>query len=264
MLLGTLFRTPFLLKTAAAAGMPRGLVSASTPGSIFWRKKPEEEQRATSRQSKEEAEGEEFEERGGPSSEESPGEFYDVSGEAPEMVELDQEYIDSFPKPEVAPPMFAVVVMGSKQYKVSPGDRIMIDRIQGPDIGEHIALKKVLLVGTPEYTAIGRPLLGACRIQAEVEEHIRTEKLIVFKKKKRKNYRRRRGVRTPATVIRITDLSFEPSSESAPTLMAYHQHAPLDQALVDYDREENDRVLQARKKAQQIKLERKQKKRGYL
>ena len=239
----------------------RTFVSASSNPTYFWRKKAEPNVATPDASSSSQAPAVETidDAHNQQDDDDDPVESFQ-----PEIVGLDDESATTFPKPESAPEQFAVVVMGSKQYKVSPGDRIMVDRIQGPDIGERISLKKVLLAGSKEYTAIGRPLLGSCRVFAEVEEHIRTEKVIVFKKKRRKNYRRRRGVRTAATVMRITDLQFSPDAEFAPSLLATHEYAPVDARLIEYNEAENARVAAARSRGKQIRDERKVKKRGYV
>lgn len=85
----------------------------------------------------------------------------------------------------------------------------MTQKLTGCDIGNEIVLKKVLLVGTREWTAIGVPLLENARVYATVEEQTLTQKVLVFKYKRRKNYRRLRGVRTPYTLLRITDIVFD-------------------------------------------------------
>lgn len=186
----------------------------------------------------------------------------------PEIIRFDLEEEEEeeavlFPKPETPPESFAVVVVGNKQYKVSAGDRIMVDHLVGTDLGDSIVLKKVLLVGSQHVTAIGRPLVQSCRVVADVEEQARTEKLIIFKKKRRKNYRRRNGFRSTVTVLRVTELTFSQSSEVAPTVLAYHQPQPVSDRLVEWDLEENRRRDLARAIGRKVSQERKRRRRGY-
>jgi len=105
-------------------------------------------------------------------------------------------------------PAFAIVLLGGSQYKVVAGDVIMSQKLIGPDIGDRIVLDKILLVGTRNWTAIGTPLLSQASVHAVVEEQTKTEKAIIFKKKRRKNYRRTKGHRQDVTTLRITDLTF--------------------------------------------------------
>jgi len=97
---------------------------------------------------------------------------------------------------------FAVVKVGGTQYKVVEGDQILVIKLDAP-VGEKIILDKVLLVGSPTFTAIGTPIVPEAKVWATVEEQTLSDKVTVFKKKKRKNYRRNRGVRHPITILRI-------------------------------------------------------------
>ena len=83
--------------------------------------------------------------------------------------------------------MFAVVRLLGQQHKVSVNDRIMVEQIPF-EVGQQIRLDDILMVGTPDYTAIGRPSVGNASVLATVEEHSQSEKVIIFKKKRRKGY----------------------------------------------------------------------------
>lgn len=113
---------------------------------------------------------------------------------------------------EQAPPapkdMFAVIKLGAHQYKVTPGDYITVEKIP-VDVGTQISLDKVLLVGGKKFTSIGRPLVHGARVIATVEEQTRAEKVIAFKFKKRKNYKRWKGHSQLITVMRIDDIIYE-------------------------------------------------------
>ncbi|EGC39083.1 hypothetical protein DICPUDRAFT_27582 [Dictyostelium purpureum] len=100
---------------------------------------------------------------------------------------------------------FAVVHISGKQFKVIKGDVIMTDRLN-INVGEHIVLDKVLLVGTKESTMIGKPLVESVKVHAYVEEQPKAEHVIIFKHKPRKNYKRTTGYQALATHIRIGDI----------------------------------------------------------
>ena len=99
--------------------------------------------------------------------------------------------------------MFAVIKTGGKQYRVAPEDRLKVARLAG-DPGQIVELKNVLMVGG-DSPALGNPVAGAT-VAAEVVAHERGDKVISFKKRRRKNSRRRRGYRDEYTLIRITEI----------------------------------------------------------
>ncbi|XP_056849040.1 50S ribosomal protein L21, mitochondrial isoform X2 [Raphanus sativus] len=92
-------------------------------------------------------------------------------------------------------PVFAVVQIGSHQFKVSNGDSIFTEKLKFCDINDKLVLTKVLLMGSASQTIIGRPILPDATVHAVVEEHALDEKVLIFKKKRRKNYRRTTGHR---------------------------------------------------------------------
>uniref|UniRef100_A0A452ZV75 Large ribosomal subunit protein bL21m n=1 Tax=Aegilops tauschii subsp. strangulata TaxID=200361 RepID=A0A452ZV75_AEGTS len=92
-------------------------------------------------------------------------------------------------------PVFAVVQIGSHQFKVSNGDSIFTERLKFCDVNDKLVLNRVLMLGSQAQTIIGRPILTDATVHAVVEEHALDAKVIIFKKKRRKNYRRTRGHR---------------------------------------------------------------------
>lgn len=100
--------------------------------------------------------------------------------------------------------MFAVIKAGGKQYRVAAEDVIRIDRVSG-NPGEVVAFGEVLAVGgdTPQ---IGAPTVSGATVAGEVLAHERGDKVIAFKKRRRKNSRRKRGYRHEFSVIRITEI----------------------------------------------------------
>jgi len=113
------------------------------------------------------------------------------------------ENVDSF---QVLPESFAVILVGGNQFKVTKGDEIMVNIIEAP-VQSKILLDKVLLIGTKEHTVIGTPLLTKAKVYASVEEHSKTEKLIVYKRRgDTKSSRTRSGHRQPYTLLHILDI----------------------------------------------------------
>ena len=100
--------------------------------------------------------------------------------------------------------MFAVIRTGGKQYRVAPNDIIEVEKIAGKP-GEIIELSEVLLLGG-DGPKTGSPTIAGALVAAEVVEQTRGDKVIVFKKKRRKNYRRKKGHRQELTALRITEI----------------------------------------------------------
>ncbi|GAB3457283.1 50S ribosomal protein L21 [Insolitispirillum peregrinum] len=98
--------------------------------------------------------------------------------------------------------MFAVIKTGGKQYKVAMDDVIAIEKLPG-DAGAAITFDEVLMVGDK----IGAPLLSGASVTAQVIDQFKTDKVIVFKKKRRQNYRRKNGHRQQMTLVKITAIN---------------------------------------------------------
>ncbi|MED6194299.1 hypothetical protein PIB30_027277 [Stylosanthes scabra] len=113
-------------------------------------------------------------------------------------------------------PVFAVVQIGSHQFKVSNGDAIFTERLKFCEVNDKLTLNKVLLVGSPSQTIIGRPIVPDAAVHAVVEEHALDAKVLIFKKKRRKNYRRTKGHRQELTKLRITDIQGIEKPENVP------------------------------------------------
>ncbi len=101
--------------------------------------------------------------------------------------------------------MFAVIKTGGKQYKVAPNDILRVEKIEA-QAGDTIELDAVLAVGGEAGVTLGAPLVEGAMVAAEVIEQGRADKIIVFKKKRRKNHRRRNGHRQHETVLRVTEI----------------------------------------------------------
>lgn len=101
--------------------------------------------------------------------------------------------------------MFAVIQTGGKQYRVAQGDRLRVEKLPG-DVGAAVTFDKVLLVGG-ESVKVGTPLVTGAKVSAEIVAQGRDKKVIVFKFRRRKNYRRKQGHRQPFTELKITGVS---------------------------------------------------------
>lgn len=113
--------------------------------------------------------------------------------------------------------MFAVIKTGGKQYVVKEGDVLQIEKL-GLEAGRKILLDRVLLIEDGEKTLIGTPVLENAVIRAEILKNLKGEKVLVFKKKRRKQFRRTRGHRQPLTEIRIERIIADKSAVPAEEL----------------------------------------------
>ena len=101
--------------------------------------------------------------------------------------------------------MYAVVKTGGKQYRVAKDDVLTIEKLDG-EAGAVIELEQVLAINDGKGLTIGTPMVDGARVAATVLEQKKGEKVLIFKKKRRQNYRRTKGHRQQLTVIRISDI----------------------------------------------------------
>lgn len=101
---------------------------------------------------------------------------------------------------------YAVIETGGKQYRVSEGDHITVERLAG-DTGDEITIDRVLMIGGNGSTKIGTPVVDGATVTASIDEHKRGEKIIVFKYKAKKRYRRKTGHRQEQTRLTITGIN---------------------------------------------------------
>lgn len=101
--------------------------------------------------------------------------------------------------------MYAVVETGGKQYRVTPGATLEVERLDA-DAGKPVTLNRVLLVGGDGRFSVGTPTVANAAVMADVVEHFRGEKKIAFKMKRRKGYHKTIGHRQELTRIKITDI----------------------------------------------------------
>jgi large subunit ribosomal protein L21 len=101
--------------------------------------------------------------------------------------------------------MYAVIKTGGKQYRVEPGTTLRVEKLDG-EKGKSVELTDVLLVADGDDIKIGTPNLAGAKVTAEILGQERGEKLIVFKFRRRKQYRRKNGHRQAYTALKITDI----------------------------------------------------------
>ncbi len=116
--------------------------------------------------------------------------------------------------------MYAVVKTGGKQYRVSKNDVIVVEKIAA-ESGTSVELDQVLMLDNGKDTLIGTPLVEGARVAATVLDQARGDKVIIFKKKRRKDYKRTKGHRQYVTILRITDIlakgeKASPATQAAP------------------------------------------------
>jgi len=124
--------------------------------------------------------------------------------------------------------MYAVVSTGGRQYRVSPGDTIDVEKLTGA-VGDTVALTNVQLVGQGAEVTIGAPAVAGVRVEAQIAAQKRGKKIIIFKHRRRKGYRRKQGHRQSLTSLKITAI-YTPEQnithDEAPEQSITHDEAP--------------------------------------
>lgn len=101
--------------------------------------------------------------------------------------------------------MFAVIRTGGKQYRVQKDDKILVEKIEAKQ-GDSVSIDDVLFLSDGKKSTVGAPNIEGAKVTAKVIEQKRAPKILVFKKKRRQNYRRTRGHRQNLTLVQITDI----------------------------------------------------------
>ena len=101
--------------------------------------------------------------------------------------------------------MYAIVNTGGKQYKIQQGDILRVEKIPG-EVGSSVSFDKVLMFSDGENVSIGRPVLDNVSVKGHIIEQGKAKKIIVFKYKRRKRYRRKQGHRQQYTAIKIDSI----------------------------------------------------------
>ena len=102
--------------------------------------------------------------------------------------------------------MYAVIQTGGKQYRVAEGETVKVEKLAG-EPGGKVTFTDVLLVASGADVKVGKPTVPGAKVLAEIVEQDRERKVIVFKYKRRKNFRKRQGHRQPYTALRITQIT---------------------------------------------------------
>ncbi len=101
--------------------------------------------------------------------------------------------------------MYAIIQTGGKQYRVSPGDVLRVERLPG-ERGDEVVLDQVLLVTDGQDLRVGQPLVENASVKGQILRQGKAKKIVVFKKKRRKNYRRKQGHRQLYTALQIQEI----------------------------------------------------------
>ena len=140
--------------------------------------------------------------------------------------------------------MFAVIRTGGKQYRVMPNDVLKVEKLPG-EAGETITFTDVLAVGSTAGTTLGAPLVAGATVTATVIAQDRLDKVIIFKKRRRQNSRRKNGHRQHVTVLRVADISAAghvmPAADAAPAPKVAQDEMPdtLTAAVADQAADDN-------------------------
>ena len=104
--------------------------------------------------------------------------------------------------------MYAIVQTGGKQYRISEGDVICVEKLNA-EAGSVVSLDEVLVIGSEDGIKVGKPYVEGASIKADVVENGKGEKLVIFKYKAKKDYRKKQGHRQPYTKLQIKEIAFE-------------------------------------------------------
>jgi large subunit ribosomal protein L21 len=102
--------------------------------------------------------------------------------------------------------MYAVIKTGGKQYRVIPGERLKVEKLDG-EVGSNVTLDQVLVVADGENVTIGSPIIQGATVNAKVLSHGRGDKVMIFKFRRRKHYRKTQGHRQSYTEIQIENIA---------------------------------------------------------
>jgi large subunit ribosomal protein L21 len=101
---------------------------------------------------------------------------------------------------------YAVIRTGGKQYRVTSGELLRIESLKG-EVGSQVEFSDVLLTSNEDTVQVGTPLVAGASVTAQIVEHGKERKIIIFKKKRRQGYRRKRGHRQHFTAVRVHNIN---------------------------------------------------------
>lgn len=149
--------------------------------------------------------------------------------------------------------MFAVVKTGGKQYRVTPGDVVLVERLPGEE-GQSIQLTDILMVQDGNATTIGAPLVSGAFVNATIKAQTRGDKIIVFKKKRRQGYRRKRGHRQDLTLLTIQSVqSADQSGQPASKVSSSKEKPTAEKKVTPKKTPKVDETLEAKPKVSRAK-----------
>ncbi len=102
--------------------------------------------------------------------------------------------------------MYAIIRTGGKQYQVAAGERLRVEKLNG-EVGDSVELSDVLMIADGENVKIGQPVVDGAKVTAQIVEQGKEKKVIIFKKKRRKGYRLKKGHRQLYTALEIKEIS---------------------------------------------------------
>jgi large subunit ribosomal protein L21 len=102
--------------------------------------------------------------------------------------------------------MYAVVKTGGKEFRIARGDLIRVEKLEGK-VGDQVTMKDILMISHEDQVQVGNPLLANAVITGEIVQQVKGKKVLTYKMKRRKNYRRTKGHRQTYTYIRVNDIS---------------------------------------------------------
>tara|TARA_B100001123_G_scaffold6537_1_gene8149 strand:+ start:144 stop:662 length:519 start_codon:yes stop_codon:yes gene_type:complete len=145
---------------------------------------------------------------------------------------------------------FAVIQTGGKQYKVSASEILKIERLENPE-GKTVEFKNVLFLNDDKSTEIGNPNIKGAKVEATILKNIKNKTILVFKKRRRKNSRKKYGHRQPVSLIRITKIF----SKDGKLIAEAKPQKQLTKRIVKADQTREEQI----KKAEEIRLDEQQK-----
>ena len=115
--------------------------------------------------------------------------------------------------------MYAVVKTGGKQYRVAKDDTILVEKLDAEE-GQKVTLSDVMLLSEGDNVTVGTPVVANASVEAQVVSQTRGPKIIIFRRKRRKNHRRTQGHRQDLTLLKITDINTSAKKAAAPAKKA--------------------------------------------
>ena len=151
-------------------------------------------------------------------------------------------YIASIFKYEIKTMSFAVIQTGGKQYKVSASEILKVERLESSE-GKTVEFKNVLFLNNNNSTEIGNPNIQGAKVEATILKNIKNKTILVFKKRRRKNSRKKYGHRQPVSLIRITKIF----SKDGKIIAEAGPQKKLTKEIVKGEKQREEQILKAKK-----------------